>query len=414
MMWVAFKSRVFAMNLPAIGCQRSVMFRHVGWCVHLIVPSWFLFFSLIATAAFGQPTVPADGQPPVPAVPSAESKTALDKEDSKQEERTKAAGNARNAEVPRAERPAVPADFIKLYLMDGSVLAGRLSMKEIVVETQFGKLSVPVASIKSITPGLVSHPALAKELTRLVADLGSSNYNDREKAQQALTKLGASIRDELERHQNDADIERRNRIKVILTEFDQQAEDLDAGEAAEAGPSMRQGDTVETTEFTIVGKIVPQSFTVTSLYGDLNVKLADIRKGQRDIGKKDDVRQTFSVDASYLAMRNTLNTNLRVERGDIVSVTADGTITMTPWGAAAVTTPDGAQNYGWFIPGSIASGTLVGKIGNDSFMKLGSKTTFTAERSGVLQLAIGMQADYAENQFPGKYTVKVRVQRKGD
>ena len=77
-----------------------------------------------------------------------------------------------------------------------------------------------------------------------------------------------------------------------------------------------------------------------------------------------------------------------------------------------MSTPDGAQNYGWFIPGQIASGTLVGKIGNDNFMKLGSKSTFTAQKSGVLQLAIGMQADYSENQFPGKYTVKVRVQKK--
>ena len=81
-------------------------------------------------------------------------------------------------------------------------------------------------------------------------------------------------------------------------------------------------------------------------------------------------------------------------------------------GPAAVTTPDGAQNYGWYIPGQIPSGALVGKIGNDNFTKLGSKSTFTAERSGVLQLAIGMQADYQENQFPGKYTIKVRIQRK--
>jgi hypothetical protein len=366
---------------------------------------------LLASEVLGQPLVPVEGQPVIPP-PPAGLKTLPDKDDAKQPASTKAAGNSPPAEAIRTPMPALPPDFIRLYLMDGSVLAGRLSIKEVAVETQFGKLSVPVANIKSITPGLMSHPALAKELTTLVADLGSSNYNDREKAKQALTKMGASIRDELERHQNDADLERRNRIKAILTEFDQQAEDLEAGDGADSGASMRQGDTVETTEFTIVGRIVPQSFTVTSLYGDLNVKLADIRRGQRDIGKRDDLKQTFSVDASHLAMRNTLNTNLRIERGDIVTVQADGTITMTPWGAAAVTTPDGAQNYGWFIPGSIPSGALVGKIGNDSFRKLGSKSTFTAERSGVLQLAIGMQADYAENQFPGKYTVKVRVQRK--
>ena len=206
----------------------------------------------------------------------------------------------------------LPPDFIKLYLMDGSVIAGRLSMKEIKIETQFGGLSVPVTSIKSVTPGLVSHPALAKEVSGLIADLGSSNYNDREKAQQALVKMGATVRSQLEKHQNDSDIERRNRVKAILGEFDQAADDMD-GEA-DRSPSMRERDMIETTEFTIVGKIVPQSFIVTSAYGDLTVKLADIRRGQRDESKSEDIRRTFTVDASHLAIRSALSTSIRIER----------------------------------------------------------------------------------------------------
>ena len=339
---------------------------------------------------FGEPAVPApaegDGAP-----------------------RNQPRNTRRVTESPLPDKP-LPPDFIRLHLMDGSVIAGRLSMKEIAVETSFGKLNVPVGSIKSITPGLVSHPALAKEISGLIADLGSANYNDREKAQQALTKMGPPVRSELERHASDSDVERRNRVKAILTEFDQQTEEL--AEETESASSLRERDMIETTEFTIVGKVVPQSFVVTSLYGDLNVKLADIRKGERGGDKKEDTRQSFSVDASHFALKNVLNTGIRVERGDVVTVTADGTLTMTPWGNQAITTPEGAQNYGWFIPGQIASGALVGKIGNDSFRKLGTRSTFTAERSGVLQLAIGMQADYSENQFPGKYTVKVRVQRK--
>jgi hypothetical protein len=296
--------------------------------------------------------------------------------------------------------------------MDGTVIPGRLSMKEIAVETQFGNLSVPVANIKSITPGLQSHPALAKEVSDLIADLGAGNYNDRERAQQALIKMGPGVRGELQKHQNDNDVERRNRVKAILTEFDQLIEDFEAADSPDAYPTLQQRDTIETTEFTIVGKIVPQSFAVKSPYGELNVKLADIRKGVRDLGKEEDLQRSFTVDATHLAVRGSLNTNIRIARGDVVTVTADGTLTMTPWGNNAVATPEGAQNYGWFIPGQIPSGALVGKIGNENFRKFGSKTTFTADRSGVLQLAIGMQADYAQNQFPGKYTVKVRVQRK--
>jgi hypothetical protein len=368
----------------------------------------------VATIAFGQrlaaQAVPAaEPAPPPPGLgnpfgpPTVPATRESDPAGGSQPRNTR-----RAAEPPAPEKP-LPPDFIRLHLMDGSVIAGRLSMKEITVETLFGNLNVPVSKIKSITPGLVSHPTLAKEISGLIADLGSANYSDREKAQQALVKMGPPVRSELERQQNDSDVERRNRVKAILAEFDQQTEDQEESDAA---ASLRERDTIDTTEFTIVGKIVPQSFVVTSLYGDLNVKLADIRKGERTSEKKDDIRQTFSVDASHFALRSALSTGIRVERGDVVSVTADGTITMTPWGNQAVATPEGAQNYGWFIPGQIASGALVGKIGNDSFRKLGSRSTFTAERSGILQLAIGMQADYTENQFPGKYTVKVRVQRK--
>ena len=346
--------------------------------------------------------------PPVPVAPVAqepEKPTDDDKPD------VPPRGNVPPAPAAIAAKP-LPPDFIMLYLMDGSVIAGRLSTKEIAVETQFGNLSVPVEKIKSLTPGLQSHPQLAKEVSGLIEDLGSGDYNDREKAQQSLIKMGPSIRGELERHQSDSDVERRNRVKAILTEFDALAEQFEIEDSPDAPPLLQQRDTIETTEFTIVGKIVPQSFAVKSPYGDLNVKLADIRKGERDSSKDEEIRRSFTVDASHLTSRGPLNTSIRVGRGDVVTISADGTLTMTPWGNNAVSTPDGAQNYGWFIPGQIPTGALVGKIGNDNFTKFGSNTTFTAERSGVLQLAIGMQADYAQNQFPGKYAVKVRVQRK--
>jgi hypothetical protein len=383
-----------------------------GWDSHLVCALGLVFLALLVGPTIASAQNPFDNPfAPPPVGPPAAPATSERKEDVEPGERPRPTNNVPVADAATTDKP-LPPDFIILYLMDGSVIAGRLSTKEIAVETQFGNLSVPVENIKSITPGLQSHPALAKEVNGLIADLGSGNYNDREKAQQALIKMGPAVRGELERHQNDNDVERRNRVKAVLTEFDQLTENFDTAESPDALTSLRQGDTIETTEFTIVGKIVPQSFAVKSPYGELNVKLADIRRGERDLSKKEDVRQSFTVDASHLATRGALNTNLRIQRGDVVTVTADGTITMTPWGNNAVTTPDGAQNYGWFIPGQIPSGALVGKIGNDNFTKLGSKATFTAERSGVLQLAIGMQADYSQNQFPGKYSVKVRVQRK--
>jgi hypothetical protein len=387
--------------------KRSTMRRRI-----CCPPGVITFVALLAmyfgsTVAFAQDANPF-GQPAIEVPPAPVQELKPPTEENKS--RTPPGNNEQN--LPAAPVKPLPPDFIKLYLMDGTVIPGRLSTKEIAIETQFGNLSVPVANIKSITPGLQSHPALAKEVSDLIADLGAGNYNDRERAQQALIKMGPAVRVELEKHQNDNDVERRNRVKAILTEFDQLAEGFDEADSPDAFPTLQQRDSIETTEFTIVGKIVPQSFAVKSPYGELNVKLTDIRKGVRDAGKEEDLQRSFSVDGSHLAVRGALNTNIRIARGDVVTVTADGQLTMTPWGNNAVATPEGAQNYGWFIPGQIPSGALVGKIGEENFRKFGSKTTFTADRNGVLQLAIGMQADYAQNQFPGKYTVKVRVQRK--
>jgi hypothetical protein len=369
-----------------------------GVCVRLV---WFAI-GVIAVTAQAQAKQPGIKQAPGPSYP-----TAKERLDDKPKQNS--TGAPALVEVANKSEP----DAVKLYLMDGSLIAGKLTMKEIPVETQFGNLSVPVANIKSLTPGLSSHPELAKRISNLIADLGSGNYNDRERAQQALLKLGLSIRNELERYQNDSDVERRTRVKAILAELDQLADDNDSGDSRSdlAGP-LAHRDTIETTEFTIVGKIVPQSFPITSPYGELNIKLSDIRRAQRDTGQKEDLRQTFGVDATHFASRNPMSTNIRLERGDVVTIAAEGTLNMTPWGAGAISTPDGAPNYGWYIPNQIASGTLVGRIGNEGFRKLGSKTTFTVERGGVLHLGIGMQNDYTENQFPGTYNVKVRVQRK--
>ena len=49
---------------------------------------------------------------------------------------------------------------------------------------------------------------------------------------------------------------------------------------------------------------------------------------------------------------------------------------------------------------------------NGKVFKVGSKKSFVAESSGVLQFAVAMQHQYANQnyQYPGQYNVRVRVQ----
>ncbi len=303
-------------------------------------------------------------------------------------------------------------ETLKIHLMDGSQVGGKLATRDIDVETPFGKLTIPVAAIVSLTPGLASHPQVGQNLDELIEKLGSPVFAEREGAQKALVAMGPSIRVKLARVADDGDAERRTRLKAILEEFDQAEEDAENDEQAPA-PRLIERDTIETTDFTVVGKIVQQEFEIASQYGVLKVKLSDIRRVDRDSAAKQDLQKTISVDGTNLVARGTKDTGIRVERGDKVSFAADGTITMTPWGNQALSTPDGAPNYGWFVQNKIAGGTLVGKIGpQGSVFRIGSKHTLVADRSGVLQLAVAMQGDPQNQQFPGEYRVKIRVKRK--
>ena len=61
---------------------------------------------------------------------------------------------------------------MRLHLMEGSVVSGKLSTEAVTIETAFGKLEVPVANIVSFTPGLDSHPEERKKIGRLIQQLG--------------------------------------------------------------------------------------------------------------------------------------------------------------------------------------------------------------------------------------------------
>ena len=59
--------------------------------------------------------------------------------------------------------------------MDGTTVMGKLSIKDLEVETSFGKLTIPITSILSVRPGLDSLPDLGKKIN----DLDAYFVNDR-------------------------------------------------------------------------------------------------------------------------------------------------------------------------------------------------------------------------------------------
>ena len=323
--------------------------------------------------------------------------------------------SSEDEEEPVVEKsPPIDPQSIRLNLMDGSVITGKLEVKEIEIETKFGSLTIPVEAIKSFKPGLDSYPDLKQEVDGFIENLGSDDYAEREAARKSLARMGSRIETELKRHLKDKNAERVRQIKAILEEFATAEEFSADDEGATPESAWSRLDMVETTDFTVLGKISPQSFQVTSQYGPLNIQLAHIRTAERNLGTKQQVRRSLSVSGQNLANLAFKNSGIRLKRGDRVSVTADGQIMMTPWGSGTMSTPEGGANFG-ADPNQIPGGALVARIGDSGkVFKVGAKHSFQADRTGTLQFAIAMQYDYAQGnyQFPGEYKLKIKVDPK--
>jgi hypothetical protein len=290
---------------------------------------------------------------------------------------------------------ATAADNLKLYLMDGSVLAGKIGAQAIDVQTKYGTLKIPLSDVRSFTPGLASHTEFNEKLQQYITDLGADGFAEREKATEALRKMGPEIRPELEKALKTAETEKQARLTKLIEEIDQNKQG--AGDDDAGGDTWMRNDTIVTPEFTVSGQILTKTFDVTSNYGALTVKLGDIKAVKRE------------------GQRNYENSNIRLSKGDVVQITATGSIVMQPWGSNSVSGPDGGNNYGMMQPGNFPGGALIARINqNGPLFKVGSKYSFTADRPGVLMFGIAMQNDYSGSgyQFPGEYTVKIRVIKK--
>lgn len=320
--------------------------------------------------------------------------------------------DAADEPAPRAPAVPLPPRFMRLNLMDGTIVSGDLSVSEIQVETEFGTLTIPIASIVKFTPGLESHPKLADELQALIEALGGDDYKNREAAHKQLLGMGPKIRPILEGYRNDENAERKKHVDQILKELEEQEGDEDELEGSAADTRLVPYDTVVTPKFTVVGRISPEQFEIKSKFGTLSVSLSDVQSGERGGEGKEPVQKRLSVEGTHLTQRAFKQAGIRVERGDRVTISAEGQIIMSPWGNNAICGPDGGANYGWYVQNQIPGGALVAKIGDSGeVFKVGSKHTFVAKKSGTLQFAIAMNPSYAGEGyfFPGQYSVRVRV-----
>lgn len=393
--------------------RRCQQFWQLSFTLLVLSTSWLPRAASADEIIEGPAILPLPGRAVAVQAAQAPANPAATKPDEKKDDAKKDEKEA-EAEVPATPPPPVNPKLVMLHLQDGTVIAGEMTIDQISVETEFGKLDVPLDKIRSITPGLASSPELAAKVNGLIEALGSDDYKSREQSHKDLQAMGLKVHRILEAYRNDENVERKRHIGEILKEFEEQVSHQDEDEEPMDRPLIVK-DTVVTEDFTIVGKISPALFKVSSKYGPLNVGLADLKRADRPRNVKEAIRKIVQVPGDTLVQRSFKNSGIKVEAGDKITIKADGSIVMSPWGADQSSGPDGGANFGWYVQNQIYGGALVAKIGDrGTVFKVGSKSTFVAKTSGTLQFAIAMQAQYSQQgySYPGNYNLKVTVEGK--
>lgn len=303
------------------------------------------------------------------------------------------------APLARAVDPATPLKRSEevLFVLRDSTFRGKLEVKSFEVETAYGKLTVPASDVIRIRIGKRADRELKSRLEKLVADLGSKDFQIREAAHKELAKLGKIAYSELLAASRSNDTEVKERASALLSNFT-----LD--ETEELQPD---DDEIVTANFIIRGTVKLDLLNVATRFGALRIEKKDIVS--ITLAEPEFATRTFSLTGRNTTQSNQwLDTGIQVKKGDRLIIAASGSLNWINYGN--ITEPGG--NEGWGVWRSIGStqiyiGALVGKIGAAGAVFLvGDKYTATATADGTLFLATA--ANWSGNiQVTGEYKVRI-------
>jgi hypothetical protein len=305
---------------------------------------------------------------------------------------------------------------VEITFVNGSVVRMALLPDDIEIQTEFGKLSVPVRQIRRVEFGLHFPDGVEKKVEAAIKSLSSTQYKEREGAVGELVKLGAYAYPALLKAAKGGEPESTKRVQDAIAKIRAKvpAKDLHLGE----------DDKIVTPRFTIVGRITTTSIKAKSEYfGDAEHALTKLRH----LRLLADARETdVAVDAAKYAMGDQwLDTGVSVESAATLTISASGELDLRP------TLPGnyvcGPRGYtrnaaiGGFAGGKVAKGkagldaparaypgTLLGRVGaNGETFIIGDRFEGPPERDGKLYLQI--VSSLYDTSSLGTYQVKISV-----
>jgi hypothetical protein len=306
------------------------------------------------------------------------------------------------ADPPETKEPAkdkaASQPLADITFADGTNMRVQVVAEKIELETKYGKLAIPMSDVVRIDFAFRISDELGKRIETAISKLGSTTFEDRDKAMKELREIGLSAYPSLLEASKGSDAEVKMRATTLL------------GEIREKIPEERlkfpQSDRIQTAEFTVFGKIVsPVVRAKAKYFGEADVKIADLRSLSWGFGVSE-ARVAIDAAKHGSAHDQWLETSVSVERGQKLTVTATGQVDIWPQGPGQyMTTPKGYSNMPQ-APAKFASGCLVGRIGDSGTQfLLGDKFDGSANASGKLYLHI--VPSLWNNASTGTYDVKI-------
>jgi hypothetical protein len=243
---------------------------------------------------------------------------------------------------PPASPPLDDAKHVQFEMEDGSVLMGEILLDSLTVKTRYGELTIPVQDIRGLRPGFDSKPDFRGKIKSLVETLGDGTLESRDNAEKKILGMGVRVRDEVRRYSKDADAERKARLARILTAF----EELEA-DAEDDTPmrGLQSEDELISASFTMRGEVQPKKFDVKTRYGKVTVELEHLKElSRRESGRV--AEKKIAITSANFCALEAKESGLTVERGEMIAIRAEGTLTMSPWGGNVTSSPDGCPQTG--------------------------------------------------------------------
>jgi hypothetical protein len=282
---------------------------------------------------------------------------------------------------------------------DGSVVRMTLLQENLEVQTKYGKLLIPLSDVRKVEFGLHVPPEVNQQITQSIKRLASGVYKERDGASKELVQVGHFAFPSLQKASRSSDSEVSYRAASLIKQISERVSpDL---------LKMREEDLIQTTEFTVTGRIMSQSLKAHSPhFGDVALKLSELRTMQvRQHGGKSDLVLDAAKHGS--ALEQWCDTGVIVDAAQRILVTGDGQIDLWPQGPGQyLAMPKGFNTAG--KGGQFMAGALVGRIGETGkAFYVGDRFEGVVNEEGKLYLQI-VPSPW-NNASTGTYRVRIQT-----